>query len=70
LFADDCAGWRVTVGGADTDVRSVLIQADDVRDIEFVVESGPKCRWWLPPLAEVNEGDAALDLLIRAAEGA
>ncbi len=70
LFADDCAGWRVTVGGADTDVRSVIIQADDVRDIEFVVESGPKCRWWLPPLAEVNEGDAALDLLIRAAEGA
>ena len=68
LFADDCPGWRVTVGGAD--VRSVLIQADDVRNIEFVVESGPKCRWWLPPLAEVSEGDAALALLIRAAEGA
>ena len=36
LFADDCPGWRVTAGGAGTDVRSILIEADDVKDIEFV----------------------------------
>jgi hypothetical protein len=69
LFADRCEGWRLTIGGVgDNDGRSVHVEADRaVGAVEFSVVAGPGCRWWLPPFVEVNEGDAALDLLTRTA---
>jgi hypothetical protein len=44
----------------------VGVEADgDTRDLVLAVASGPKRRWWLPPLVEVPDGDTALKALVE-----
>lgn len=64
LVADECQGGRI--GGAPGDGRSLRVEADaGVRVLEFTVVSGSGCRWWLPPLVEVTEGDELMHRLVR-----
>ncbi|WAS90572.1 hypothetical protein [Nannocystis punicea] len=56
LFRDDCRGWQLEAG-------------DSEEVVAFTVTPGPRCRWWLPPLVEVDVRDLALSSLVTAAGG-
>jgi hypothetical protein len=66
LFADACKGWRVALAGAPADDAQLVDVAADgaAGEIVFTVTASPRCRWWLPPFAELPEHDPALDRLL------
>ncbi|WP_434426251.1 hypothetical protein [Nannocystis pusilla] len=55
LFPDDCRRWQLAA-----------VQPDLVA---LTVTPGPRCRWWLPPVAEIDVRDLALSSLVAAAGG-
>lgn len=63
VFADACKHWALAVPGAAAfDPRIVDIPADGAtRELVFSVTASPRCRWWLPPFAELSAPDPAID---------
>ncbi|MCY1064432.1 hypothetical protein OV090_06655 [Nannocystis sp. RBIL2] len=55
LFRDDCRRWQLDA-----------VQPDRVA---LAVTPGPRCRWWLPPIAEVDVRDLALSSLVAVTGG-
>lgn len=66
LFADACKGWRIALPGTSiADAQLVDLSAANASgELAFTVTASPRCRWWLPPFAELPALDPALDRLL------